>query len=111
MALNAKQKRIMALNAKLKKVALNAKRKAIALDVEMKMRLWTPNGKNSPEHQTEKNSFECRTKRKMALNTEIGDANRNIKLRSDDDGSERRYWEVITMTLNVERRCDDGSER
>ena len=39
MALNAKQKRIMALNAKLKKVALNAKRKAIALDVKMKMRL------------------------------------------------------------------------
>ena len=28
-----------------------------------------------------------------------------------NSGSERRYWEVITMTLNVEWRCDDGSER
>ena len=48
-----------------------------------------------------KHGSECWTKRKMALNAEIGDANRNVKLRSDDDDSECRYW-----------KCDnDGSER
>ena len=35
----------------------------------------------------------------MALNAEIGDANRNVKVGSDGDGSERRNGEV--MALNV----------
>ena len=49
----------------------------------------------------------------MALNSELrsddGAEYRNRKC--DEDGSEHRYWEVITMALNAERRCDDGSER
>ena len=71
---------------------------------------------------------------KVALSAKPGNANRNVKLRSDDgsdrrnrecdsDGSERQnwkrdeddsehqYWEVITMALNAERRCYDGPER
>ena len=46
------------------------------------LRLWTPKlGVDG--------GFEHRTKWNMALNAEIGDANRSVKLKSDDDGSER----------------------
>ena len=59
------------------------------------------------------NGFECRYWEVMALNTETENVTLNVKLRSDDgsdrrnrkcdeDGSERRYWEVIMMALNTE---------
>ena len=32
----------------------------------------------------------------------------NVKLRSDDDGSERWNWEATMMALNVELKTDDG---
>ena len=39
---------------------------------------------------------------------EDGSKRRNRKY--DEDASKHRYWEVITMALDAERRCDDGSE-
>ena len=69
--------------------------------------------------------------RNMALNAEIENANRNVKLesddgfeirnwerwwlwtpklRSDDDGFERRNWEAM-MIPNAETENDGGSER
>ena len=41
----------------------------------------------------------------MALNAKIGDANRNVKLGSDDDGSERQNWGTMAaLNAKTEKR-------
>ena len=80
---------MVALNARTGEVTLNAKQKAIALDVEMKTRLWTPNGKSGFERQIGKWT--------MALNAKLKRTN----------GSERQNWKYgserqnKTMALNA----------
>ena len=107
------------LNVKLRNVTLNVKLKTDdgserrnqkcddggSERWKLRMRHWTSNW--------EMRIWTSNWKPMMALNAKTQKRQWWLwtpKLKSDNDGSERQHWEVITMALNAERRCDDGSE-
>ena len=67
-------------------------------------------------------ALNAKQKQNTTLNAEakISNGSEYQNWKCDEDGSERRYWEVITMTLiaeigntnrNIELGSDDGSDR